>query len=191
MSRRLILMASSTLILLSQGALAAWAADGSGSASDGGSSVSVGASSSTSVPGGGATGGVGGTGGAGGGSGPVCKYMPLPSQYAVPLGPGGPTPGAWYLVTVGSTQLGIGERGATQSGRGHRGRGRAVVALRHRGDHEVRASRPRPSGRRNLEPSWWRERHRGRSLIDRRRTRGTLVIAGPGRRFIRKGTARW
>jgi hypothetical protein len=33
--------------------------------------------------------------------------MPLPSQYAVPLGPGGPTPGTWYLVTCPGKTLTI------------------------------------------------------------------------------------
>jgi hypothetical protein len=103
MSRRLTLGVGIAIVVLigSQGAraLIAWADQASSSsASDGGSSVSVGAASSASSPAR-AGSGAGGSGSAGGtGATAPCTYMPLPAQYAVPLGPGGPGAGTWLLV---------------------------------------------------------------------------------------------
>jgi hypothetical protein len=81
-------------LVCTQGALVAWAATGTSSASDGGNGVTVGAASATSTPGIAAHPG----GGDSGSSGSSCTYTPLPAQTAATFGPGGPTPGNWFFV---------------------------------------------------------------------------------------------
>ena len=82
------------IIVLLQGAFAAWAATTSSSASDGGGTVRVGAASQGSAP------GRAGRSGPGrhGSSGSACTYVPLPAKDAAAIDPGGPTPGSWFFV---------------------------------------------------------------------------------------------
>jgi hypothetical protein len=77
-----------------QGALVAWAATNSTSASDGGATVNVGVTSVATTPGQ----SVHRTGGGGGTSGAPCTYTPMPAKEAATFGPGGPTPGEWFFI---------------------------------------------------------------------------------------------
>jgi hypothetical protein len=80
-----------------QGALVAWAATNTSSASDGGNTVKVGVGNATSKPGRPVHRGV--RKGSGSGTSPApCTYIPLPANDAATFGAGGPTPGAWYFV---------------------------------------------------------------------------------------------
>jgi len=74
---------------------------GGATGSDGGNSATVGVLSTSSSPGTSATAAPGG--GSGGDSGPTCTYTPveLAESAGFDLAPGGPTPGAWYLVSCG------------------------------------------------------------------------------------------
>jgi len=102
-SRRMKALVAATAVVGSQGALVAWAATNSTSASDGGNTVKVGASSATSEPGRGVHHG----GGKSGSTGPSCTYTPLPAQNAATFGPGGSTPGSWYFVKCSGKTLTI------------------------------------------------------------------------------------
>jgi len=77
-----------------QGALFAWAATNSSSASDGGATVSVGVKSVATTPG-----QLVHRGGNGSGTSVApCTYTPMPAKEAATFGPGGATPGAWWFV---------------------------------------------------------------------------------------------
>jgi hypothetical protein len=78
----------------------AYAGDATGS--DGGNNATVGVVSTSSSPGTSATASTA-PDGSGGGSGPTCTYTPveLAESAGFSLAPGGPTPGAWFLVSCG------------------------------------------------------------------------------------------
>lgn len=95
MTRRSRIWVTVAVLVGTQGALVAWAATNSGSASDGGNTVNVGATSVSATPGQAVHGGDSSTSG---GSGSSCTYTPMPAKDAATFGAGGPTPGAWYFV---------------------------------------------------------------------------------------------
>jgi hypothetical protein len=86
-----------------QGALVAWAATNTSSASDGGNTVKVGVGSATPKPGKSVHRGVAKKTSAGS----SCTYTPLPAKDAASFGPGGPTPGSWYFVNCPGRTLTI------------------------------------------------------------------------------------
>lgn len=95
MTRRSKVLVTVAVLIGTQGALVAWAASNSGSASDGGNTVKVGAASASATPGQAAQ---GGDASASAGSGSSCTYTPMPAKDAATFGAGGPTPGAWYFI---------------------------------------------------------------------------------------------
>jgi hypothetical protein len=89
-----------------QGALVAWAATNTSTASDGGNAVHVGVGSATSNPGRGPRRPVH-KGKRSAATPAPCTYIPLPAGEAKTFGPGGPTPGAWYFVKCPGRNLTI------------------------------------------------------------------------------------
>ena len=102
-SRRVWIGVGIAVLVLSQGAFAAWAATTSSSASDSGGTIRVGAASQGSTPG--RTTPRRPTGS--GSSGSTCTYVPLPARDAATISPGGPTPGSWFFVRCPGRNLTI------------------------------------------------------------------------------------
>lgn len=86
-----------------QGALVAWAATNSTSASDSGATVNVGVTSVATTPGQ----AVQNAGGGSGNSVAPCTYTPMPAKEAATFGAGGPTPGAWFFIHCPGRNLSI------------------------------------------------------------------------------------
>jgi len=101
-ARHLGLWVAAAAIVSTQGALVAWAATNTSSASDGGDTVKVGVSSATSAT---AKPVHRGTARGSAGSGPSCTYTPTSSGGAPTVDQGSPIPGSWYLVHCSGTTL--------------------------------------------------------------------------------------
>lgn len=113
MSCRIVTIAAgATLVLLTPFSMtvafaSSTGGDGGNSAggSDGGSTVTVTVSGSSGTPGSTSTSSSTGSG-ASGSSRRSCVYTPVSSAESQELGPGGPTPGAWYEVKCPAEQMG-------------------------------------------------------------------------------------
>lgn len=95
MTRRSMFWVAAAALVGVQGAVVAWAASNTSTASDGGNTVNVGATSASATPGQAVH--RGDTNGPGG-SPAACTYTPMPANDAATFGAGGPTPGAWFFV---------------------------------------------------------------------------------------------
>ena len=105
MTRRAKVWIVVAALVVTQGALVAWAATNSTAASDSGATVNVGVTSVATTAGQ----AVHNAGIGSGNSGAPCTYTPMPAKEAATFGSGGPTPGAWYFIQARTTQLGDGE----------------------------------------------------------------------------------